>query len=209
MKIRKHKQPEVPQSQTTRRRGEEATSDILAAALALGLEGGFDALTVEGIAERSGVAKTTIYRRWPNVSAIIMDGFLAEVNRAAPIVEKATARATLAESMKRLVNFYLSQQGKMMIMVIARAQTDERLRLELTTRWVEPRRQMAREILVRGIERGELRRGVDPDIMLDILYGPLYRRFFVPHKNSAISDDYVVHLLDAAFGGLSKKTDRK
>ena len=60
---------------------ETTTAAILRAALELGEELGFEGLTVEGIAARSGIAKTTIYRRWPNVGAIVMDAFLADVTR--------------------------------------------------------------------------------------------------------------------------------
>src|SRR3979490_1474957 len=56
-----------------RPRGADATASILSAALELGEEVGFDALTIEGIADRTGVAKTTMYRRWPNVSALGLD----------------------------------------------------------------------------------------------------------------------------------------
>ena len=61
------------------------TAAILRAALELGEDLGFEGLTVEGIAARSGIAKTTIYRRWANVGAIVMDAFLADVTRLAPI----------------------------------------------------------------------------------------------------------------------------
>ena len=66
------------------------TAAILRAALELGEELGFEGLTVEGIAARSGIAKTTIYRRWANVGAIVMDAFLADVTRLAPIQVRST-----------------------------------------------------------------------------------------------------------------------
>ena len=73
---------------------------ILSAALALGEESGFDTLTVEGIAARTGVGKTTIYRRWPNVWAVAVDAILAEVNRARRSFESgAPARDSLSASM--------------------------------------------------------------------------------------------------------------
>ena len=76
------------------------TQAILRAALELGEELGFDGLTIEGIAARTGIAKTTIYRRWPNVGAIVMDAFLADVTRLAPIQTRATARESFTASMQ-------------------------------------------------------------------------------------------------------------
>ena len=185
-----------------RPRGAGATSSILSAALELGEEVGFDALTIEGIADRTGVAKTTIYRRWPNVSALVMDAFLGEVTRAAPIRERATARESFAASMKLLARAYRGQQGKIMQPLLGRAQVDERLREAVKTRWVEPRRQIAREIVRRGIAHGELRPGLDPDVVLDALYGPIYHRLLVPYNDAAISDSFIDAVIDTVFGGL-------
>jgi len=192
-------------SKLSRPRGAGATASILRAALELGEEAGFDALTVEGIADRTGVAKTTIYRRWPNVSAIVMDAFLSEVTRAAPIREKTTARESFATSMKLLVRAYRGQQGKIMRPLLGRAQVDDRLREAIKTRWVEPRRQIAREIIRRGMANGELRPGLDPDVVLDALYGPIYHRLLVPYGDAGISNAYVDEVIDTVFGGLELK----
>ncbi|MER9597190.1 TetR/AcrR family transcriptional regulator [Mesorhizobium sp. M0244] len=189
-----------------RPRGADATAAILRAALELGEEVGFDALTIEGIGERTGVAKTTIYRRWPNVSAVVMDAFLAEVTKAAPIQEKATARESFAASMKLLARAYRGQQGRIMRPLLGRAQTDERLLDAVKMRWVEPRRQIAREIVRRGIANGELRPGLDPDVVLDTLYGPIYHRLLVPYVNSDIPDAYIEAVIETVFGGLELKS---
>jgi len=192
-------------SKLSRPRGADATASILRAALELGEKAGFDALTVEGIADRTGVAKTTIYRRWPNVSAIVMDAFLSEVTRAAPIREKTTARESFATSMKLLVRAYRGQQGRIMRPLLGRAQVDDRLREAVKTRWVEPRRQIAREIIRRGMANGELRPGLDPDVVLDALYGPIYHRLLVPYGDAGISNAYVDEVIDTVFGGLELK----
>lgn len=188
-----------------RTRGADATASILRAVLDLGDEVGFDALTVERLAERTGVAKTTIYRRWPNVSAIVMDAFLTEVTNAAPIREKATARETFATAMKLLARAYRGRQGQIMRPLLGRAQVDDRLLDAVRLRWVEPRRQIAREIVRRGIEAGELKPGLDPDVVLDLLYGPIYHRLLVPYVNSDTSDAYIDAVVEAAFGGLELK----
>jgi AcrR family transcriptional regulator len=188
-----------------RPRGADATASILSAALELGEEVGFDALTIEGIADRTGVAKTTIYRRWANVWALVMDAFLNEVTRTAPIREKATARDSFAASMKLLARAYRGRQGKIMQPLLGRAQVDERLREAVKTRWVEPRRQIAREIVRRGIANGELRPGLDPDVVLDALYGSIYHRLLVPYNDAAISDSYIDSVIDTVFGGLELK----
>ncbi|OBB82496.1 TetR family transcriptional regulator [Mycobacterium colombiense] len=184
-------------------RSAETTAMILRAALELGTEMGFDALTVERLAQSTGVAKTTIYRRWPNISTVVMDAFLAEVDRAAPIVERGTARESLAASLKALARLYRSPHGQILRILIGRAQIDDELRGAVITRWVEPRRARARSVVRHGIDSSELRDGLDPDIVLDLLYGPIYHRLLVPYEHGDLSGTYIDALLDAVFTGLA------
>jgi AcrR family transcriptional regulator len=190
-------QPRAP------KRGVETTALILRAALKIGTEVGFDALTVELLAERTGIAKTTIYRRWPNISTVVMDAFLAEVDRAAPIVELATARESLTVSMKSLAQLYRGPYGSTLRVLIGRAQIDGELRNAVVTRWVEPRRAVARCIINEGIRRQEIREGLDPDLILDALYGPIYHRLLVPYQDIELSDAYVENLVDTIFSGVA------
>ena len=186
-------------------RGPKTTRAILRAALELGEELGFEGLTIEGIAARTGIAKTTIYRRWPNVGAIVMDAFLADVTRLAPIQTRATARESFTASMRLLGKAYRGRLGKILRPLLGRAQADENLREAVRTRWVEPRRQVAREIVRRAMQSGELRAGLDPDVVLDALYGPFYHRLLVPYKNGVISDAFIDTLVDTVFGGLQPR----
>ena len=181
------------------------TQAILRAALELGEELGFDGLTIEGIAARTGIAKTTIYRRWPNVGAIVMDAFLADVTRLAPIQTRATARESFTASMRLLGKAYRGRLGKILRPLLGRAQADDNLREAVRTRWVEPRRQVAREIVRRAIKSGELRADLDPDVVLDALYGPFYHRLLVPYKNGVISDAFIDALVDTVFSGLKPR----
>ena len=194
----------LPEKAMPRRDPGKTTAAILGAALELGEELGFEGLTVEGISDRSGIAKTTIYRRWPNVGAIVMDAFLAEVTRLAPIQVGATAHDSLSSSMRLLARAYRGRLGKILRSLLGRAQADENLREAVRSRWVEPRRQVTREIVRKGIETGELRAGLDPDVVLDALYGPLYHRLLVPYDNATMSDAFISELVDAVFVGLQR-----
>src|SRR4051794_24873815 len=62
-----------------RQRSPEVDQAVMSAALDLVSEGGFGAVSMEAIAAKAGVAKTTIYRRWPNRAAVVMDAFIARV----------------------------------------------------------------------------------------------------------------------------------
>lgn len=189
-----------------RPRDERATTTILRAALALGAELGFDGVTIEGIAARAGVGKTTIYRRWPGVWAVVVDAVLAEVSQASPVVERATARASFAASMKLVAKTFRGKQGQVWRVLIGRAQLDDGLRATIGERWLSERRVLSRRLIEDGIARGELRAGLDPDIVLDALYGPLYHRLLLPYDGTdvRISDAYIDALVDTVFGGLER-----
>ena len=189
-----------------RPRDGQATEAILKAALELGEELGFDGLTVEGIAARAGVGKTTIYRRWSNAWAIVADAFLADANRISPVEQRGTARESFAVSMKLVAKSFRGRLGKILRPLIGRAQVDPALRLALGEQWLAARRAMSREIVRKGIASGELRAGLDPDTVLDALYGPLYHRLLLPYEGNAIrlSDEYIDGLVDTVFGGLER-----
>jgi AcrR family transcriptional regulator len=189
-----------------RPRDEETTTRILAAALKLAEEDGFVALTAEGVAACAGVGKMTIYRRWPNVWAVVVDAVLAEVTRVSPVVERETARESLTVSMKLVAKSFRGRHGRLMRPLIGLAQSDDTLRVAIDERWLSPRRELSRGIVKRGIERGELRPELDPDMVIDALYGPLYHRLLLPYSGTEVrlTDVYIDALVDAVFGGIQK-----
>jgi hypothetical protein len=72
---------------------------------------------------------------------------------------------------------------------------------------ISARREISRKIMRRGIASGELRAGLEPDIVLGVLYGPLYRRLLLPYHGDGVhlSDAYIDALIDTVFGGLVRK----
>jgi AcrR family transcriptional regulator len=193
-----------------RPRDTRATELILKAALELGSEHGFDGLTIEGIAARAGVGKTTIYRRWSSVWAIVMDAVMAEVTHISPVLERATARESFTLSIKLVAKSFRGKTGKLLRPLIGRAQVDESLRAAIAERWLTERRKLSRQMVQRGIDSGELRADLDPDVVLDALYGPLYHRLLLPYDGTDVrlSDAYVDALIATVFGGLERKSRR-
>jgi AcrR family transcriptional regulator len=184
-----------------------ATQSILKAALELGVELGFDGLTVEGVAARAGVGKSTIYRRWPDVWSVVADAVFADAARITPVLQRATARESFRVSMRLVARSFRGHFGEILRPLIGRAQVDKTLRKALVEHWLSARREISRKIVRRGIASGELRAGLDPDIVLDALYGPLYHRLLLPYDGDAVhlSDAYIDALIDTVFGGLERR----
>jgi AcrR family transcriptional regulator len=190
-----------------RPRDTRATAAILSAALSLGMEDGFHGLTIEGIAARAGVGKTTIYRRWPDVWTVVVEAVMSEVTQVAPVLERTTARESFTVSMKLVAKAFRGKTGKLLRPLIGRAQFDESLRSAISERWLLERRKSSRAIVRRAIEGGELRAELDPDVVLDALYGPLYHRLLLPYDGTDVRlpDAYIDSLIDMVFGGLERK----
>jgi AcrR family transcriptional regulator len=190
-----------PQSRPPGRpRSERAHRAILQAANELLENEGFAAVTVEAIAERAGVSKATIYRWWPNRAAVVMDGFLSIVSSEVPFPHTGHAREDIRIHMRRLSEAFSGNLGRTVAALIAEGQADPELAEALRSRWLSVRRTEAREILELGIERSELREDLDPEVAVDVLYGPIYYRMLVGH--ASLDEDFADTLADHVFAGL-------
>jgi AcrR family transcriptional regulator len=189
-----------------RPRSERAHRAILQAANELLESEGFAAVTVEAIAERAGVSKATVYRWWPNRAAVVMDGFLSIVSSEVPFPHTGHAREDIRIHMRRLAEAFSGKIGRTVAALIAEGQSDPELAEALRSRWLSVRRAEAREILELGIERGELREDLDPEVAVDVLYGPIYYRMLVGH--APLDDDFADALADHVFAGLAARGPR-
>jgi AcrR family transcriptional regulator len=183
-----------------RPRSERARRAILQAANELLESEGFAAVTMEAIAERAVVSKATVYRWWPNRAAVVMDGFLSTVSSEVPFPHTGHAREDIRLHMRRLTEALSGKIGQTVAALIAEGQADPELAEALRSRWLSVRRAEAREILELGIERGELREDLDPEVAVDILYGPIYYRLLVAH--APVDEDFAGILAEHIFSGL-------
>jgi len=184
-----------------RPRSERAHRAILQAANELLESEGFASVTVEAIAERAGVSKATVYRWWPNRAAVVMDGFLSIVSSEVPFPHTGHAQEDIRLHMRRLAEAFGGKMGRTVAALIAEGQADPELAEALRSRWLSVRRTEAKEILELGIERGELRDDIDPEVAVDVLYGPIYYRMLVGH--APLDSDFADVLADHAFAGLA------
>src|ERR687889_2592462 len=184
-----------------RPRSERAHRAILQAANDLLESEGFAAVTVEAIAERAGVSKATVYRWWPNRAAVGMDGFLSIVSSEVPFPHTGHAREDIRLHMRRLTEAFSGKIGRTVAVLIAEGQADPELAEALRSRWLSVRRTEARKILELGIECGELREDLDPEVAVDILYGPIYYRLLVGH--APLDEKFADALADHVFAGFS------
>ncbi|AXC13278.1 Transcriptional regulator, TetR family [Acidisarcina polymorpha] len=175
---------------------------ILKAAVDLVLERGFRAISMDDIATRAEVGRMTIYRRWCNKAAIIMDAFVARVDPGTLFVPARSYTESIRLQMRSMARLFRGKDGALIRTLLAEAQFDARLAIELRDRWTMPRRKMAVAYFEQGIAGGFLRADVDPNAMIDILYAPLYYRLQM--GTGPLSDAYVDEVFDHAMKGLGR-----
>jgi AcrR family transcriptional regulator len=184
-----------------RPKSETARQAVLTAALELVVDNGYQALTIEGIAERSGVAKTTIYRSWPGKAAVVMDAVLVESDPRLTFPDTGSAREDLRLQVSRVAELFTEPSfAKPFVGLLAASQHDENLAETLHEWLISSRRAGASEVLRRGVERGELRADLNIPVAIDALYGALYYRLLVSHE--PISPQYAEQVVAEVFAGL-------
>ncbi len=165
-----------------RPRSEESHLAILRSTLKLLKDTGFAQLSIEAIAADAGVSKATVYRWWPTKAALVADAFSASADDELRFPNTGSVRKDMSLQMRQVVRVFRSQRGKVVAALLAGGQSDPELIAAFRDRFLWPRREQAYETLQRGIDRGELPTGIDLDLTLDALYGPIYMRFLIRHS---------------------------
>ncbi len=186
-----------------RPRNVETEKAILAASYELLLENGFGAVTVEKIAERAKVSKATIYKWWPNKAAVVMDSFLSAAMSRLPVPDTGSVINDIVIQVTNLAKFLTSREGKVINELIAEGQFDVKLAEEYRTRYFNPRRLESRRILERGMDRGELRKDLDVELSIDLIYGPLFYRLLV--TGDTLDESFIEVLIKYAFEGINSQ----
>lgn len=190
-----------------RPRSETARLAILRTALNLLAKNGFANLTIEAVAASANVGKATVYRWWPNKAALIADAFANSATRKLHFPDTGSLMTDMSRQMRQLIKVFRSSRGRMVSAILAGGQTDDELLSAFRHRFLWPRRQEAYDTLRRGIRRGELKRNVDMDLLLDSLYGPIYMRFLIRHDR--LTPDFVDALCALVLTGAQAQTNRR
>ena len=178
---------------------------ILKAAVDLVLESGFKALSMDAIAARAGVGRMSIYRRWPNKAAIIMDAFVARVDPNTLFLPSRNYLESIRLQMRTMAKVFRGKDGALIRALLAEAQFDPELATALRERWTMPRRRMAIAYFQQGIKNGLLRADADPNAIIDVLYAPIYYRLQM--GTGPLSDAYIDEIFEHAMKGLQRPQD--
>lgn len=185
-----------------RHRSVEAEAAILKATLYLLERKPLRKVTTDAIARRAGVSKATIYKWWPNKSLVALDAFLTSMTERVPIPHTGSAERDFTEQLQSVMAFYTSSLGRLFCQFIAEGQSDPGFLALFRERFLYARRDAARVMWRRGVDRGEICEDVDGEIVLDLIYGPMVFRLLVGH--GSLSNHESLAMVKAIFDGLRR-----
>jgi AcrR family transcriptional regulator len=186
-----------------RPRSEQADRAIIDAAISLFAEHGVEGLCIEKVAARAGVGKATIYRRWPGKEDLLLDA-LAALKTPLPEPRGDSVREDLVALMQAMASDYADPaRAREFALLLGEGAKYPRLMAKYTGTVVEPRREVIRSVLRRGVASGELRPDVDVDVALFMLTGAVIARG--KDQPEAISASYAQRVVDELLAGLTPR----
>jgi len=203
-------EPEQVIRKPGRPRSAQAHKAIIDATLELLAEEGFQGLSIEAVAARAGVGKTTIYRRWPSKSELVMDA-IREVQVNLSVIDTGNFRNDLVTLFKTAYQGMMAQPllEQLVLKFIGDYQTNPEIFQVFFRQLIIPRFQRFIHMVEQGQARGEIRKDIDPALALDLVSGSLIFHWIVTRNlmltSSTSQVEWVEQLIDAIIQGIGTK----
>ena len=159
----------------------EAKQAILRAARDMLREGGPAAVTMEGLAARTGVGKPTIYRWWPDRHAVAMAALMEE---PPGVPTGRSGRSPLRELRRQLhaiIERFSTATGRHVATMLAAADSESELAKAFRNQFIMGRRAEGAVLLREAVQAGEIARPKQIEVVVDLLYGPIVFRLLMGH----------------------------
>lgn len=164
-----------------RPRSEKARKAILKCAYGLLIEDGVGRLTIEAVANRAGVGKPTIYRSWANARELAMAALLAQPAPPSSATETASPLDDLDRQVSRVISIFSSLRGRQITQMMAASEQESELSKAFRNQIILTCREEGRVILERAQAHELVRKNIDMEVVLDLVYGPIFYRLLVGH----------------------------
>lgn len=186
-----------PAAARGRPRSAEAEEAILRAALEILEETGYGSFSIEAVAARAGVGRPTVYRRWPSRLELAVEA----VARLAPPFQVIDTGEPLADLRHLLValmsSITSSATGRAILALASDPNVHAEMARRLDERFLRTRRTAIVDLLRRAVDAGQLRPGLDPEILADLLLGAATYRWVV--TGQPVGRSAAGHIIDSVF----------
>lgn len=157
-----------------RPRSESAKKAVLQAAYAVLDERGYGAFSIDAVASRAGVARTTIYRWWPTKGLLAVESFLDRVQTHVDFELTDSATLDFTRMLGTVGTLMAGSAGRVAVSILAEGQRDPDALEAFKTSYHQVLRSRSVPLLESGIARGELAADLEPDLLLDAAIGAIY-----------------------------------
>lgn len=187
-----------------RPRSESARRAILSSVVELLAETGFAGLSMDAVAAKAGVGKATLYRWWPSKASLVAEA----VHELAAEVVQEPDTGELAKDLEALlegvVEAALSPLGKAAQALLSEAEHNSELAAALEKEFLQRRREIVSGVLARAAARGELRSGLDPELVADLGVAVVLHRSRL--RPSGLDKPFVGELVDLIVEGMRPRS---
>jgi AcrR family transcriptional regulator len=163
-----------------RPRDEGIDTEVVAAVLQVLKTRGYRAVTIAGIARRVKTARTSLYRRWPSKRHLVAYAVVSEMG-ASPAADTGALREDLEAATRTLLRAFAGPLGQALPGLVADMAQDPELAATIREEVLAARRKSMRDAFERAGARGEIREGLEIELLIDMLTGPFYYRALFGH----------------------------
>jgi len=160
-------------------------------------ETGFSSLTIETVAAHAGVGKTTIYRWWDSKAHLVLDAFLMTTASTFQFDVEKSVRHNFKQQLINVSVVFNTKLGRSMLAIIVE---NKEIRELFYTSYLDLKRKDATLLLKTAIAKGEIKPDINIDIVLDMLFGPIYFRTLI--FNQEPDHHFISELVEQVMKGI-------
>jgi AcrR family transcriptional regulator len=179
-----------------------STLDLLGVGSNPGTSTTVQSLTIEAIAKRAGVSKSTIYRWWDSKAAVVIDAFVVEYLPRTIVRTDLPFKEALIDHLSAVVRQYAGPDGSIVAQLIAESQFAPETLAELHRRFWDARRDAVVALVQRGIAEGAIASEADPALIATLLYAPVYQRLLF--KDGPLDVAFAQDIVKLALSGIAR-----
>jgi AcrR family transcriptional regulator len=198
--VPKGKTATVERAGPGRPRSEESESAILDTTMELLASEGYAGFTLDKLAAQARVSKSTVYRRWASKEHLLIAAF----DRMPPLVpaDKGNVVEDLVTVVLQFINIVRTTPLRTVLPILIGARSQNPALEEVLRPWMEQRRAFMKTVVERAVARGELPAGLDFNLVMDMIMGPvLLRLFFYEEDLSRVAVRDLIRAVIRGIGG--------
>ncbi|RWR27426.1 TetR/AcrR family transcriptional regulator [Sinirhodobacter populi] len=177
-----HDGSDTPNRRPGRPRSASSRAAVLGAAHEVLAEAGLAGFNIDAVATRAGVARTTIYRWWPNKGRLAIESFLEKAKAQADFGDNLSPRESFERLVLSAARLMSGPSGMIVVSILLEAQKDPDTLSVFNETYHFELRERSKRLLQRGISSGVFRSDLDMEAVLDAAIGAIYLRVLLGHE---------------------------